>query len=132
MRLGTAVLALAVGLGVVGLASAQESGNWFTRLFTPAVEKNEPAKKIDATTDLPKTPASSLNNRAAKAKADLDRRQEVCMRLREIAIATGDDELLRKAEMLDQRAYDVYLAAKNQGGEIERAKAAADAKKGGR
>src|SRR5713226_6708411 len=113
MRLGTAALTLTVAMAFAGLASAEESGNWFTRLFTRA-EKTQTAGKIDSKTDANKIPVSSSNNRIKQAKADLERRQEVCLKLREIAIANGDDDLQRKAEMLDQRAYDLYVAAKNQ------------------
>ena len=127
MRLGTAALTLAFSLGVVGLASAEESGNWFTRLFSPAVEKTESPKKLDVKTDGPKIPATSNNNRAIKAKVDLERRQEVCMKLLDIANATGDESLRHKAEMLDQRAYDLYVATKNPSRAVE-----PDAKKGAR
>ena len=127
MRLGTAALTLAFSLGVVGLASAEESGNWFTRLFSPAAEKTDAAKKLDIKTDVPKMPAASNNNRAIKAKADLERRQEVCMKLLDIANATGDESLRHKAEMLDQRAYDLYVATKNASRVVE-----AEIKKGGR
>jgi len=131
MRLGTAALTLAFGLGVVGLASAQESGNWFTRMFSPG-DKAAPAKKLDAKTDLSALPMPATNHRAIKAKADLDRRQEVCMKLIEIAIATGDADLHRKAELLDQRAYDLYVAAKNQSRALEVPAVPPDTKKGGR
>ncbi len=36
------------------------------------------------------------------------RRQEVCLRLREIAFQTGDDDLSRKADELDQKAWEAY------------------------
>jgi hypothetical protein len=127
MRLGTAALTLAFSLGVVGLAAAEESGNWFTRLFSPSAEKTESAKKLDVKAEAPKMPAASNNNRSIKAKADLERRQEVCMKLLDIANATGDDSLRHKAEMLDQRSYDLYVATKNASRSVE-----ADAKKGGR
>jgi hypothetical protein len=121
-------LSLAVGLGLVGLASADEPVNWF-KWLTPAPAKKDEAKKPDLKADLtPIAATSTNNNRAVKAKVDLDRRQEVCLRLRDIAIATGDEDLLRKADLLDQRAYDVYLAVKNQ----RPTPAAPEAKKGGR
>jgi len=132
MRLGGAALTLTLALGFAGLASAEESGNWFTRLFTATPEKTEPANKIDLKTDLTKIPVSSSNNRIKQAKADLERRQEVCLKLREIAIANGDDDLQRKAEMLDQRAYDLYVAAKNQARMLDLPVADPAPKKGGR
>jgi hypothetical protein len=133
MRLGTAALTLTVALGFAGLATAEESGNWFTRLFTPTAEKTEPEKKTepdkktDAKTEPAKMPVSSASNRRARAEADLNRRREVCLKLIEIANAIGDDDLRRKAEMLDQRAYDLSVAAKNQAPIADQ-----DAKKGGR
>jgi hypothetical protein len=132
MRPGAAALTLTLALGFAGLASAEESGNWFTRLFTATPEKIEPANKIDVKTDPIRIPVSSSNNRIKQAKADLERRQEVCLKLREIAIANGDDDLQRKAEMLDQRAYDLYVAAKNQARTLDLPAADPAPKKGGR
>lgn len=112
MRLGNVALTLVLGFGIVGLASAQESRSWFSRMFTPA-DKTDAAKKIDAKADEPKAPSASTR-RLEKAKADLDRRQEICLKVREVAIATGDEDLRRKAEQLDQRAWDLFLAIKNR------------------
>ncbi len=44
-----------------------------------------------------------------KEKADHFRRVEVCNRLREIAYQTKDLDLERKANHLEQRAFDLYL-----------------------
>ena len=132
MRRGIAGLAIAVSLGFVGLASAEESGNWFTRIFTPAATKADEAKKLDVKIDPTKIPAAANNNRAIRAKADLDRRQEVCLKLIEYANALGDDDLRRKAEQLDQRALDLYYASKNQERAPERVAVEPATKKGGR
>jgi hypothetical protein len=132
MRLGIAAMTLSVTLGFARLAYAQESGNWFTRLFTPTPAKTASTDKTEVKTDATKIPISSSNNRLTQAKADLERRQDVCLKLREIAIASGDDDLLRKAEMLDQRAYDLYVAAKNQARTPVPTAPSSDAKKGGR
>jgi hypothetical protein len=43
-----------------------------------------------------------------REKAKFDRRQEVCDRLREIAHETGDVQLERQADLLEQRAWFVY------------------------
>ncbi|MBI2805159.1 MAG: hypothetical protein HYX68_09305 [Planctomycetes bacterium] len=114
MRLGTAALTLAFGLGIVELVSAQESGNWFTRMFTPAT-KTSAAKKTEdeAAAKAAKKNAASAS-RLTKAKADLERRQAVCLKVREIALATGDDQLLKQAEQLDGRAWELYVAVKNR------------------
>ncbi len=126
MRLGIAALTLTVGLGFVGMASAEESGNWFTRLFTSA-NKTESAKKPESKIEPLITPAKSAEIRILRAKADLERRQEVCLRLIDIADATGDEELRRKAMMLDQRAWDLYVASTNLPQAVE-----SDVKKGDR
>jgi hypothetical protein len=61
----------------------------------------------------------------AKAKTDLLRRQEICLRLREIAVQTGDEDLHRKADQLDQRAFEIYLQrtgsgmARNAAGQVQ-------------
>ncbi|MSQ94245.1 MAG: hypothetical protein EXR98_06775 [Gemmataceae bacterium] len=120
MRLGIAALTLGFGLGVIGLVSAQESDSFFPRVFSAAPKKVEPAKKADdKKTDVPKTPAAS-ENRVKKAKADLERRQDVCLKLRGIGIDSGDDELVRRAEALHQRAWDLYVATTNRARESER------------
>lgn len=119
MRLGVAALTLAFGLGVVGMVSAQESGNWFTRMFTPAETKADLIKKADAKSSLPKAP-SAAENRIQTAKADLERRQEICLKLRGIGIDSGDEELVRKAELLHQRAWDQYVATTNRVRESQR------------
>jgi hypothetical protein len=133
MRLGIAALTLAAGLGFVGLAVAQEGGTFFPRVFSsPATEKPEPAKKVEPKSEPEKAPSVSVNLRALKAKADLDRRWEICQRLREIGAATGDEDLVRKADMLDQRAWDLYAACTSQARPSPRPAAEADAKKGDR
>jgi hypothetical protein len=134
MRLGAAALILALGLGVVGTASAQESGSWFTRLLNPAAEKVDPEKSADKA-DSPKVnPAVNRTalKAARKAKADWERRTEVCLKLREIALETRDDELLKKVEQLEKRSWDVYIAATNVATEMEGPPPEPDAKKGSR
>ena len=44
MRLRNLALTVLFGLGVCGFVSAEESGNWFTRMFSRSSEKSEPAK----------------------------------------------------------------------------------------
>ena len=95
MRFGAATLTLtlALGLGVVGMASAQESGNWFTRLLSPA-EKVDPDKLADKA-DAPKIPPAvnrTALKAAKKAKADWERRVDVCDKLRRIAEETAKAE----------------------------------------
>ena len=132
MRLGTAALTLAVGLGFVGMASGQEPGNWFTRLMPFGGEKADSAKKLDSKSEPANMPPTSTDYRALKAKADLERRRDICDKLRGIGIASGDDDLVRKAEMLDQRAWDLYVACTNRGRTSSPSVVEADAKKGDR
>ena len=122
MRLRIAALTLVFGLTVAGMVCAEESGNWFTRLFTPSAEKadKDDAKKDDAKSDPAKMPpTSTFNQRARRANAELLRRQEVCLKLRAIANAKDDDDMLRKIEQLEQRAWDVYVASTNVGPSVE-------------
>ncbi len=126
MRLGTAALTLIVCLGVAGLACADDapSGNWFTNLFSRPAAKDVD-KSSSGKDDPPRTSPANLNR---KLKNDLDRRQEVCQRLLELGNEIGDEDLMRKADQLSKRAFDVYLAGKNRIGEAERDDA--QAKKG--
>jgi hypothetical protein len=70
--------------------------------------KPERAKEADKKADLPepRTEAASLR-RLEEMK--LHRRQEVCLRLREIARETNDAELEQRALELDERAFQVYM-----------------------
>ncbi len=85
--------------------------SWLARLFqpkSPAPVKTKPSK----TKDLIAPKVSALNAAAsaqAREKADWIRRIAVCDKLREIAIVANDEELRRKADQLDQRAWDVYV-----------------------
>jgi hypothetical protein len=107
MRLRNLALTVLFGLGVCGFVSAEESGNWFTRLFNRPADKSEPAK-IEPVKDAPK--GVLPNDRIINAEADRQRRQDLCERLMKLAIDAGDDELYRKAEALDRRAWEAYLA----------------------
>jgi hypothetical protein len=106
-------LALAAGLGMAALARADgdevkpaETGNWFTRLFTRDGAKKRGTDKKDVRAELaPPSPALARQ----KAQWEWQRRIEVCEKLRQIAFETGDQELSRKADALDQRAWDVYV-----------------------
>jgi hypothetical protein len=110
MRLRNLALTVLFGLGVCGFVSAEESGNWFTRMFSRSAEKTESGEsaKVESAKSAPKS--ALPDNRIIKAQADLQRRQDVCERLMKLAIDSGDDELFRKAEALDQRAYEAYKA----------------------
>ena len=116
MRSKTAALTLALGfaLGTVGLVSADESGNWLTRMFVPGQAKTAAKKAEEKALTEETKKAASTASRLEKARADLERRQAVCLKGREIALATGDEQLLRQAEQLDARAWDLFVATKNR------------------
>ncbi len=110
---GAWVLAVGLALGCAALARADDdedkpakTGNWFTRLFA----KERPAKVKESKPDESVSPAP-LSPALLRQKAYIEwqRRLEVCDKIRAIAEQTGDKDLSRKAEALDQRAWDVYL-----------------------
>jgi hypothetical protein len=87
---------------------------FITRTF--GLDGKKPAAKPDKAADKkPEAPAPRPAPRDEAAavrrleEAKLHRRQEVCLRLREIARDTNDAELERTALELDQRAFEVYL-----------------------
>src|SRR5437868_994758 len=96
----TWAIALGFALGLAALAQADEddvkpakTGNWFTRLFVkdPAAKKKQTdAKKEEA-------PAPSPSVLRQQAQWEWIRRQEVCDKLRQIGLESGDKELSRKA-----------------------------------
>jgi hypothetical protein len=105
------MLALAAGLGMVALARADDdnvapakTGNWFTRIFV-----RDPAKKKDKKDEHVEPAPLSPAQIRQKAQWEWQRRVEVCEKLRQIALETGDQELSRKADALDQRAWDLYV-----------------------
>ncbi len=89
---------------------------FITRLFGGGDQKKpaaKPDKKPDADKKADPAPRPSAQeeiatNVIALEKAKLRRRQEVCLRLREVARETGDDALEQKAIQLDQLAFEVY------------------------
>lgn len=131
MRFGALAMTLAFGLAVVGVASAQESSSWLPRWLAPAADKEKADPDKD---DAPKPPPVNRNNaRAAKkAKADWERRIDVCDKLRGIALESGDDELLRKVEKLEARIGELYTASRNIAAQSEPPVPEPDAKKGSR
>jgi len=71
-------------------------------------DKDGPAK-ADAPAPRPSARSQSAAHYRALEQAKLRRRQDVCLRLREVARETRDEDLERKALQLDQRAWEVYL-----------------------
>ncbi len=109
----TWVLALGLALGLTTLVKADDedvkppkTGNWFTRLFThDSAPKKKDAVKDEVARPMPPSPIVMRK----KAEGELLRRQEVCEKLRQIALETSDKELARKADDLEQRAWDIYV-----------------------
>jgi hypothetical protein len=94
-------------------------GNWCSRLFgaddkpahEPVGQKLSSADKTEVKKSLELMkpgPAAAGAADLAREMANLLRRQAVCDQLRQIAIETRDEALLRQAEQLDQRAWATY------------------------
>jgi len=69
-----------------------------------AAQSTSTSKKSAPPSDL-----ESGSSRRTRAEVILNRRNEVILKLREIAQRTGDDALLRKADDLQERGWDLYL-----------------------
>jgi hypothetical protein len=87
---------------------------WFAPTQKPAPKKPKPApKKKDAekTEAAPAKTPTMVDVAAVERERELQsllRRQQVCLKLMQIAAETHDEELQRKAEGLDERARAVY------------------------
>jgi hypothetical protein len=132
--LATLGLAIALGLGSVGAARADDDsdssgtakpssnplGFHWSPVFVHAVgwdqEQNAPKrpapkpKKPPVKKEEAKKPTVVDQSTLARAReeASLLRRLAVCDKLREIAIRTNDGELLRRVDALDERARMTY------------------------
>jgi hypothetical protein len=97
----------------------KQSGSWWQRLW-PFAKKQEPpssGKKAASKTASP-APAQTRPISAplglegarliAEEQAKFLRRQQVCDRIREAALARGDSELEKQAQLLEQRAWFLY------------------------
>lgn len=102
----TWLFALACGLMVVGLARSDEPrSTWFSRLFLPDLKTATNPKKSDAAAKAAMPPPVDEKS----AREDWMRRVEVCDKLREIAAFNHDDDLRRRADQLEARAWDAYV-----------------------
>jgi hypothetical protein len=119
--IGTAAVLL---LGLAGSIRAQDADDddepppakpaWYQRLLPfrkkPAAKPAPaPARETKASAPVQLSPAQVAAIQQNREKADVLRRLAVCDKLREIALVREDDELRRKADQLDQRAWDMYL-----------------------
>jgi hypothetical protein len=83
--------------------------SWFGRML-PFKKKEAPRPNPEISANKKPAPvAPSAAALQAKEKADWLRRIAVCDKLKEIAELKNDDELRRKADQLDRRAWDMYL-----------------------
>ncbi len=89
----------------------QKKDNWFTRLL------KKPTKK-KAAEDHKKTPSPEFTKKKTlqiRPETELKRRQEICLRLREIALKNDDKKLYDFVDELDQRAWTLF---ENQSGSM--------------
>jgi hypothetical protein len=91
---------------------SSSKGSWFSRLFSgksqaPAQPKEKKMDKNDAAERYAASRKAAVVSQA-REKNEWLRRVAVCDKLRDIAALTNDDELLRKADQLDQRAWETY------------------------
>ncbi len=89
--------------------------NWFNSKDKKADEKKKTATKSEKDTAkkpaTPSRPVSVVDEAAAarsREEAVLLRRLAVCDKLMEIAVRNNDTELLRRVEVLDERARSIY------------------------
>jgi hypothetical protein len=123
MRAGTVCMvtaALVFGMGVGRVGGQQPTSDssdinpkpgWWARLFGKKADAPHPGPAQAATSKEQPRPLTGADLAAAmqaRERALLDRRQAVCDKLKEIALRTGDEALMRRAEQLDQRAWALY------------------------
>jgi hypothetical protein len=91
-------------------------------------------KKADAPAPRPEPRPDRAANVIELEKTKLRRRQDVCLRLREIARETQDDALEQKAIQLDQLAFEVYQerVLRATGGASDEERLTAPADRGGK
>lgn len=106
-RIAVGALCALLAAGSISRAADPPTPNlqapWYKRWFgigpdpiqpPPAPERRDPA-------------AEAIAQRAA-AEADLDRRQQVCDELRQIAFEKKDAKLAAQADELERRAFELY------------------------
>lgn len=103
MQLRGFLIALTMSAACAGVVAASEP-SWWSRLWgrnkqAPAAKKAEP----------PKADSQQATVIPSREKEIWLRRAEICQKLREIALTSNDEALLRKADQLDQRAFDTYM-----------------------
>jgi hypothetical protein len=95
--------------------AADKSGNWFTRTFSFGSKTDtDKAAPADKKKSEPGPVADSAAVRLAREVQNLKRRNQVCLKLREIAIQTRDQALMDQVDGLEQRVLDLYLERTGQ------------------
>jgi hypothetical protein len=90
--------------------AADKSGNWFTRMFSfGSKTDSDKAAAADKKKMEPAPVADSAAVKLAREAQNLKRRNQVCLKLREIAIQTRDQALMDEVDRLEQRVLDLYL-----------------------
>jgi len=112
MRFRAALLSMALGLTIAGIVCADDdtTGNWLTRMVTPAA-KTPPAPAQTETKKTDSPPILSSRARRREAEKSYNRRLEAIQKLYTFAEQLDDEKLHKDAELLDQRNFDVYKAA---------------------
>jgi len=111
-------------LGLPGFARAADpdtddpaaaKGSWFSRLFSGQSRATAAPKdqKTEKENEKRAPSAKSLAATRVREQAEWARRAAVCNELKFIAIMNHDDDLLRKANQLDQRAWAMYQQRAN-------------------
>jgi hypothetical protein len=84
-------------------ATASPRAPWYKRWFGIGPEPPKPAPPPK-----PKDPAIEAANARAQAEADLIRRQNVCLELRQYAEEKDDPILRAKVDALERQAWEIY------------------------
>lgn len=111
----TAHAALLVGLGAVWCVAQEpsqddssSSANWLNRLLHVGKKQAPPPAAKKTPEPQPAVAVESPAARRLREKKTLDRRLEVCERLRDFAEKNNDESMQRIAAQLDERAFEIY------------------------
>jgi hypothetical protein len=89
-------------------AAADNGGNWFTRLFSVGGKPDTDKAPAAETKKSPPPVVESLATKRDREEKALNRRNAVCLRLREIAVQTNDMALYNQVDDLEQQAWKIY------------------------
>jgi hypothetical protein len=89
--------------------SANKRSSTFGRMFTWGEEPTDKVVEVAAgAVPIAPTPAERIAREQERLKKAFGRRVQVCLRLREIAVETDDQELGQRADELEARAWSIY------------------------